>query len=137
MSKNAYTKYKQTAVLSASKEQILLMLYEAAIRFTKLAIEACEKNNIQDRGHNILRAFDIIAELQATLDHKVAGDLPKQLDQLYRFIMEKYTEANISGNKEPLESCVVVLENLYAGWKQVIGGTNHGGTNVNGTGGAA
>ncbi|MEK6627331.1 MAG: flagellar export chaperone FliS, partial [Bdellovibrionota bacterium] len=61
-------KYKKTSVLSASREQILLMLYEGAIKFTKLAIQAAEQKKIADRGHNILRAFDIIVELNATLD---------------------------------------------------------------------
>lgn len=115
-----YSKYKKTSVLSASREQILLMLYEGAIRFTKLAIQATEQNRIADRGHNIIRAFDIILELQATLDHKVGGDLAKQLEQLYVFMMDKYTQANIKGDVDALKANLKVLENLYDGWKQAI-----------------
>lgn len=117
---NPYNKYKQTSVLSASREQILLMLYEAAIRFTKLAIQAAEQKKVAERGQNIIRAFDIIMELQATLDHKVGGELAQQLDSLYVYLMDQYTKANISGDPEPLKSCVQVLENLYSGWKQAI-----------------
>ncbi len=117
---NPYSKYKQTSVLSASREQILLMLYEAAIKFTKLAIQAAEQKKIADRGQNIIRAFDIIVELQATLDHKVGGDLAAQLESLYLYLMDQYTKANMSGDAEPLRSCVKVLENLYEGWKQAI-----------------
>lgn len=117
---NPYAKYKQTSVLSASREQILLMLYEAAIRFTKLAIQAIDNKKIADRGQNILKAFDIILELNSTLDHKVGGDLPKQLEALYVFMMDQYTKANISGDPEPLKSNVKILENLYEGWKEAI-----------------
>ena len=117
---NPYSKYRQTSFLSASKEQILLMLYEAAIKFTKLAIQAAEQKKIADRGQNIIKAFDIILELNATLDHKVGGELPKQLESLYLYLMDQYTKANISGNPEPLKSCVKVLENLYDGWKQAL-----------------
>lgn len=117
---NPYKKYKQTAILSASREQILLMLYEGAIKFTKLAIEAAEEKRIADRGHNIIRAFDIIVELQATLDHKVGGELAQQLDSLYWFMMDQYTKANIKGDPEPLRSNLKVLENLYEGWQQVV-----------------
>lgn len=117
---NPYNKYKQTSVLSASREQILLMLYEAAIKFTKLAIQAAEQKKIAERGQNIIRAFDIIIELQATLDHKVGGELAQQLDSLYVYLMDQYTKANISGTIEPLQSCVLVLENLYSGWKQAM-----------------
>ncbi len=117
---NPYSKYKQTSVLSASREQILLMLYEAAIKFTKLAIQAAEQKKIADRGQNIIRAFDIVLELNATLDHKVGGELAQQLEALYMFMMEQYTKANITGDPEPLKSCVKILENLYDGWKQAV-----------------
>lgn len=117
---NPYQKYKKTSVLSASREQILLMLYEGAIKFTKLAIQAAEQNKIADRGHNILRAFDIIVELHATLDHKVGGELAGQLEQLYVFMMDQYTKANLKGDPEPLRANLKVLENLYEGWKQAV-----------------
>lgn len=106
--------------MSASREQILLMLYEGAIRFTKLALRAIETNNIAERGKNIIRAYDIVMELQVSLDHKVGGDLTKQLDQLYTFIMDQYTKANLHGDPEALKSCLRVLENLYDGWKQAV-----------------
>ncbi len=118
--KNAYQKYKNTSVQSASKEKILLMLYESCIKFTKLAIKAAEEKKIADRCHNIGRAFDIVMELNNTLDHKVGGEVSVQLEQLYMFIMEQYTKANISGSPEPLQACVKILENLYAGWVQAI-----------------
>jgi flagellar protein FliS len=117
---NPYSKYKQTSVLSASREQVLLMLYEAAIKFTKLAIQAAENKKIAERGQNIIRAFDIILELNATLDHKVGGELSQQLESLYLYLMDQYTKANITGKIEPLQSCVTVLENLYEGWKQAV-----------------
>lgn len=117
---NPYDKYKKTSVLSASREQILLMLYEAAIKFTKLAIKAIDEKKVAERGQNILRAYDIVIELNTTLDHKVGGELAKQLEQLYVYMMDQYTQANLTGKKEHLESCIKVLENLYDGWKQAI-----------------
>ena len=117
---NPYQKYKQTAIMSASKDQILLMLYEGAIRFTKMAITATNQNNVPERGKNIMRAYDIILEFQASLDHSVAGDLPQQLENLYIYMLEQYTKANMTGNMDALKSCLQVLENLYQGWSQVI-----------------
>lgn len=122
---NPYQKYKQTAVLSASKEQVMLMLYEGAIRFTKMAILAAQENNIPERGKNILKAYDIILEFQASLNHNVAGELPKQLDQLYTFMLEQYSKANLTGNIAALQSCQKILENLYDGWNQVINKTKN------------
>lgn len=117
---NAYKKYKQTSVVSASREKILLMLYEGAIRFTKLAIKACEEKKIADKGYNIGRAYDIVMELNNTLDHKIGGKIASDLEQLYMFMMEQYTKANITGNPEPLRANLKVLENLYDGWTQAV-----------------
>lgn len=118
--KNAYQKYKTTSVQSASREKILLMLYESCIKFTKLGIKAAEEKKIAERCHNIGRAFDIVMELNNTLDHNVGGEVSVQLEQLYMFIMEQYTKANISGSPEPLRACLKILENLYAGWVEAI-----------------
>jgi flagellar protein FliS len=118
---NAYQqKYKNTSIQSASREKLLLMMYEGAIKFTKLAIKAGEEKKIADRCMNIGRAFDIVMELNNTLDHKVGGDLSSQLEQLYMFITEQYTKSNITGSVEPLKASLKILENLYEGWKAAI-----------------
>jgi flagellar protein FliS len=116
----AYQKYKTTSVQSASREKILLMLYEGAIRFTKLAILAAEKKDIAERGMNIGRAYDIVLELNNTLDHKVGGEIASNLEQLYMFITEQYTNANIKGDPKPLRDALKVLETLYDGWVKAI-----------------
>jgi len=118
--KNAFQKYKTTSVSSAGREKLLLMLYEGAIRFTKLAVRACEEKKIADRGINIGRAFDIVMELNNTLDHKIGGEVASQLEQLYMFMMEQYTKANISGSPEPLNTNLKLLQTLYDGWVQAV-----------------
>ena len=120
MAANPYQKYKQTSITSASREQILLMLYEGAIKFTKLAIAAAEQKKVAERGTNLMRAYDIIMELQVSLDHKVGGDIARQLDQLYTFVLDQYTKTNISGDAEPLKHALKVIENLYEGWKVAV-----------------
>jgi flagellar protein FliS len=120
MSKNVYQKYKQTSVQSASREKLLLMLYEGAIKFTKLAIKATQEKKIADRGINIGRAFDIVMELNNTLDHKIGGDIASQLEQLYMFMMEQYTKANIHADEVPLQTNLKLLQTLYDGWVQAV-----------------
>jgi flagellar secretion chaperone FliS len=115
-----YQKYKNTSIQSASREKLLLMMYEGAIKFTKRAIKAVEEKKIAERCENIGRAFDIVIELNNTLDHKVGGEIARNLEQLYMFITEQYTKANLSGTKEPLQSSLKVLETLYDGWKQAV-----------------
>jgi flagellar protein FliS len=118
--KNAYQKYKATAVTSASREKILLMLYEGAIKFVKRAIKACEEKNIAERGLNIGRACDIVMELNNTLDHKVGGDISKNLEQLYTFITDQLTKANITGDPKYLSDALKILETLNEAWIQAV-----------------
>ncbi|MBX9767365.1 MAG: flagellar export chaperone FliS [Bdellovibrionales bacterium] len=120
MNKNPYAKYKQTAVESASREKILLMLYEGAIKFTKQAIAAAEKKDIAQRGYFIGRVFDIIVELNNTLDHKIGGDISKNLESLYNFLTEQLTKANMTGDPEVLRSVLKILDVLYDGWAKAI-----------------
>lgn len=118
--KNAYQKYKATSVTSASKEKILLMLYEGAIKFNKRAIKACEEKNIAERGINIGKAFDIVLELNNTLDHKVGGEIAMNLEQLYMFISDQYTKANITGEIQPLKDSLKILETLHEAWIKAV-----------------
>lgn len=118
--KNAYQKYKTTSVQSASREKIMLMLYEGAIRFTKLAIQAAEEKKIAERGTNIGRAYDIVLELNNTLDHKVGGEISKNLEQLYMFITDQYQQGNITGDPKYLRDALKILETLYEGWTKAV-----------------
>ena len=118
--KNAYQKYKTTSIQSASREKLLLMMYEGAIKYIKKAIIACDQKDIAERGFNIGKAFDVVNELNNTLDHNVGGEVAKNLEQLYMFVTDQLTQANIKGDKKPLENALKILEVLFDGWKQAI-----------------
>lgn len=118
--KAAYQKYKNTSIQSASKEKILLMLYEGAIRFMKLALVAIDNKDIAGRGMNIGRAYDIVAELNNTLNFEVGGELATNLEQLYMFITSQLTKANISADRKALEEALSIMETLHSGWISAI-----------------
>ena len=117
---NPYQKYKQTQVVSAGREKLLLMMYEGAIKFTKLAIKAADEKNVYERCTNIGRAYDIVMELNNTLDHKVGGEISHQLEQLYMFITDQYTKSNLNGDSKPMKDALKILETLYDGWKLAV-----------------
>ena len=119
--KNAYQqKYKDQSIQTASPEKLLLLMYEGAIKFVKKGILAAEKKNIAERGMNIGRAYDIILELNNTLDHKIGGEIAKNLEQLYMFITDQLTKANITGDPQYLRASLKILETLYEGWSKAI-----------------
>ncbi len=118
--KNAYLKYKTTSIQSASREKLLLMMYEAAIKHTKLAIIAAENKQIAERAMNIGRVYDIVLELNNTLDHKIGGEISKNLERLYMFITDQLTKANLTGDPQYLRNSLKILETLYDGWAKAV-----------------
>jgi flagellar protein FliS len=112
--------YKKTSVETASREQILLMLYQAAIKNCKKAIEAIDTRNIAKKGEYIGKLQDIIVELSNSLDFEVGGDVAKELNSLYDYMMFASTQANIKIEKEPLEGVLKVLNTLYEGWTEAV-----------------
>lgn len=117
-----YGAYKKTAVSTASKEQILLMLYQAAIKNCKKAIEAIEARQIAQKGEYIGKLQDIVIELNNSLDFEVGGDIAKELSSLYDYMLFASTQANIKIDAEPLQGCLNVLNTLYEGWSEAIKG---------------
>lgn len=117
---NPYKHYQKTQVTTASREKILLMLYEGAIRFTKQARVAMTEKKIADKGKYISKATAILSELMATLDFKVGGQLAHDLENLYIFMIDKLIEGNIQNSVEPLEQVERLLNTLYSAWKDVI-----------------
>lgn len=112
--------YKKTSVETASKEQILLMLYQAAIKNCKKAMEAIDEKNIAKKGEYIGKMQDIVVELSNSLDFEVGGDVAKELASLYDYILYSSTQANIKIEKSHLEGCLKVLNTLYDGWTEAI-----------------
>lgn len=112
--------YKKTSVQTASKEQILLMLYQAAIKNCKKAIESIEAKDVAKKGEFIGKLQDIVIELNNSLDFEVGGDIAKELSSLYDYILYSSTQANIKIDTEPLHGCLNVLNTLYEGWASAI-----------------
>lgn len=112
--------YKKTSVQTASKEQILLMLYQAAIKNCKKAIEAIDEKNIAKKGEYIGKMQDIVVELSNSLDFEIGGDVAKELASLYDYILYASTQANIKIEKSHLDGCLKVLNTLYDGWTEAV-----------------
>jgi len=112
--------YKKTSIHTASKEQILLMLYQAAIKNCKKAMEAIDNKEIAKKGEYIGKLQDIVIELNNSLDFKIGGQVAEELSSLYDYLLFSSTQANIKIEKAPLEGCLQVLNTLYEGWAEAV-----------------
>jgi flagellar secretion chaperone FliS len=122
MTMNMYSNdYLRTQISTASKEQLLLMFYDGAIRFTGRARMAIERGDIQDRNYCIKKANAVIAELDATLNHSIGGKIAEDLDSLYNYMLNELNMATIHNSTEPLIKVEEMLSGLRETWVQAIG----------------
>jgi len=112
--------YKQMSITTASPTQILIMLYEGAIQNIKKAIIAIEQKNLADKGKYIGKTHDIINELTVSLNHEVGGQVAKDLERLYNFMVSQLFKANVENTHEPLIAVQKNLETLLDGWKGAV-----------------
>lgn len=112
--------YKTMSIQTATPQQLLIMLYEGAIQNVKKAVAAIEARNIPEKGKYIGKAHDIISELNVSLNHEIGGDVTRELERLYDFMISQLLKANLETNAEPLKAVQKNLEVLLDGWKQAV-----------------
>src|SRR6056297_1637228 len=106
---NAYKAYETNNVTTASPKKLLIMLYDGAIRFCRLAELAIRENNIEKKNEHLKRAQDILTELAATLNFE-AGETAHQLSALYAFMTRELVDANIHMDAEKVQGVRGFLE---------------------------
>lgn len=121
MKMNGYVnQYLTNTVQSASPEQLMLMLYDGAIRFISLAVQAIENGVIDKRAYYINKTSAIVSEFAATLDYSMNQQLAEGLDALYSYMLKRMMEANLKNDTAPLIEVKQMLSELRATWAQAI-----------------
>ncbi len=115
---NPYQQYQQNAILNASPEQLLLMLYNGAVRFINQACSCLDKKDISGTNNAIIRAQDIIIHLRDALD--LNYEIAKPLSSLYEYMYHRLVEANIKKDKLILLEILKIIEDLRNTWAEAI-----------------
>ena len=115
---NAYNAYKNNSVNFASKEQLLLMLLDGAVRFAKTGRQAIEEKNVMKAHENIIKTEDIFIELMATLDVEQGGAWAKNLMSVYEFINHKLIQANLKKDSAILDEVIPLIEEVRDTWNE-------------------
>lgn len=119
VSVNAYQAYRQTQVSTASQGELLIMLFDGAIRFSKQAQEHMKKGQIEEAGTKLIRTQDIVNELILSLNLDM-GEIAQNLEQLYTYIYDLLVQANIKKDPQSVEEALSLLTELKETWQQVV-----------------
>ncbi len=120
MSSDPLSTYKSTHVETASKEKILLMLYDELISTTHQAREALENQENQTAHDSLLHAQEIVTELISTLDMDAGGEISEELYSLYDYVLHNLIQANVENDPSRLDDVLPVVEDLKEAWDEVI-----------------
>ena len=115
---NAYAKYNNSKILTASPAELTLMLYDGAIKFCNIAIMGIEQNDISKAHTNIRKVERIVEEFRSTLDRRFA--VAEDFDRVYVYLLQRLLEANIKKDKEILEEVNTHLRSMRDNWKEVM-----------------
>lgn len=118
VNRNAYAAYANSKIMTASPAELTLMLYDGAIKFCHFAMDAIDANDIEKAHVNIVKVERIIEEFQATLNPKYAT--AKDFDQVYTYLRQRLTEANVKKDKDILEEVLKHLRTMRDTWKEVM-----------------
>jgi flagellar secretion chaperone FliS len=115
----ARTAYQQVEANGSNGVQLIVMLYDGAIRFLGEAKSCAESGDRRGKAAAISRTLSILAELQSTLRIEEGGELAKSLDGLYTYITERILDANLKGNATGLDEAIRLLRTLNSAWTEI------------------
>jgi flagellar protein FliS len=114
----AYQAYRTTQVQTSSPAELILLLYDGAIKYCRQA-EAHLDNGERELAHNaLLRSQDIIDELAVSLDFSAGEEIAQGLSQLYDYMGQRLVEANIHKDKAPITEVAAMLQELRETWAE-------------------
>ena len=116
---NGIAAYQDNSVTTQSKGRLIVLLYDGAIKFMKLAIKELEAGNMEAKGKYINKARDIINELNAVLDTDAGGEMAANLRKLYTFMNERLSQANLKRDPQIIREVITLMEELNHSWKAI------------------
>src|SRR4051812_45042062 len=116
----AQQNYLRTRVLTATPEQLQLMLFDGAVRFAEQARLGLQQKNWEQSYNNISRCQKIIAELTGSLRHEMDPDLCGKLASLYTFAYKRLIVANVEHEIEALDEALEVLKFQRETWAMLM-----------------
>jgi len=116
--------YKAQSVQTASPGKLVLMLFDGYLRFTTAAVNSFEETDLTKKNeginNNLIKAQNIVTELQSSLAMSVPGELPGTLYRLYDYVLHQLQQANLQKKPEPIAEADKVIAELREAWAEML-----------------
>ena len=125
---NALSTYKETRIKTASQGQLIIMLYNEAVRQLDQALALMELNDsgkkdpgrIEKIGKAVVKTQEIVSELMVSLDFEQGGDIARNLFSLYTWFNRELMEANIGQEAQRLSTVRNLIDELRNAWQEIV-----------------
>ncbi len=129
---NALSAYRETRIRTASQGQLIVMLYDEAVKQLDTALDILaqeaggkpDPSRIEKRNAAIVKVQEIVTELMASLDFDQGGDIARNLFSLYNWFNRELLQANISRDAERIRSVRAMMDELRVAWHDVVAKTS-------------
>lgn len=112
--------YKKNQIETASQKQLVVLLYEGAIKSVRLAELSIENGNMEKANTTILKAQDIVTELMVSLNHQNGENtIASELQALYSYMLSQLIQANLKKDTEILKHIHSLLSELRDTWASI------------------
>ena len=123
--KSAVSTYRETRVTTAGQGQLIIMLYNEAVKYLDEALKLPEAGTatpggIEKFGRAVVKAQEIITELMVSLDFEQGGEIARNLFSLYTWFNRELVEANISRDSGRVSAVRKLVEELRGAWLAII-----------------
>lgn len=112
----------ETAVSTANPVQLVVLLYEGAISAIASAKGEMERKNVVQKAKFINKAIDIVEGLRNALDFKQGGEIAVSLNDLYLYMVQRLSTANLKNDPEMLSEVSRLLTELLGAWQILAAG---------------
>lgn len=104
----------------ASPHQMVTMLFDGLFESLAQARGALHVNDIEAKGRAIGRAVGIVDEgLRSALNLQQGGGLARDLHELYAYVTQRLTHANLKNDESALEECAALMAPLREAWVSI------------------
>ncbi len=120
---NVATNYRRNAILNASPEKLILLLYDGAIQNlerARIELDTPGQTHSPAVGENLGKAMAIIGELRASLDFEKGLEVAKSLDGLYEFCIDQIYQTNVERRSQVLKPTIQIMKTLKEAWDEIV-----------------
>jgi flagellar secretion chaperone FliS len=120
MYRNGFQNYSRARVDTADPKRLVILCYEEMISQIKMARQRCVEKDYEGKSKALLKAQDIVCELQCALDFEKGGVIATNLDSLYNYVKTRMVQADMGKDLATMDEVTGILSELKSAWEEAF-----------------